>query len=653
MNVERERLALLAILAVAAVLRFAAPGSDVPFSAEGTLAPALDAFWYLEAASGPAEGSQPRFEVYYDLPVWSSVGRVWFALFGASLASAQALGATVSLACVLLVWRLLRVSLGARAALAGAAVLAVLFPYVALSRTTLVYGPVTLALLVAAGIWLRARTAPTALRMAHQVMAWVIVLAVGWVVRPPALALVGGLLLAQLQRSPRLRKPAAACVGLSIAAFLTLLWLPGSGEWILECVSELGGVFAENVVRLRRKLGGSTTLTQFLSRAFEWGLAPTAGGSPGFALLAPGATVVAGLGCALAWADWARLTPARRETLLLFFGWAVAFVAGSVLMETHSRGLRYYMILAPSVAALAGYVAAAPPERSRLSWLPGFAGEGPSVPAVSPHNGVEFRVGLGVAAFGAVCWPLLSAFTFGAEDQILFRALVGSIVATLGWVALSVWGRPVLRVRMRRMLVAPAIAAAVVPGVAKSTSALISPTWWTKNANTACASILDRDTVMLVGPYASVLSIGNGFQRSRGTWIDTSSHALAATIDGLRLPKGATPISIGATHIALDEEQAFASGLAGWLRREGYELALVAVVRTRPEGPKVLVYRFPWASSGGYLLTQFERRRLKDDKNTPAPGETDLPLLAARAAALEHQGKPRAARSLWTRSLRE
>ncbi len=653
MKWRREHWALLAILALAAVLRLGQLGSDVPFSAEGTQAPVLDAFWYLEAAAGPAEGSVPRFEVYYDLPVWSSLGRVWFAVFGVSLASAQALGAILALACVLLLWRVLRVSLGSRAALLGAAVLAVLYPYVTLSRTTLIYGPVTLGLLVAAAVWLRARARSGISRWAHQAAAWGVVLALGAVVRPPALALAGGLLLAQIQRSKWLRRPAALGAGLAVLTVITLLVLPGSGEWILECVSELGGVFAENVVRLRRKLSGSLTGELLLGRAFEWGFAPTAGGSPGFAVLAPGATGVAIVGCALAWGDWTRLTAARRETLLLFFGWGVAFVGGSLFMEAQARALRYYMILAPSVAALAAYVAASPPRPSELAWLPGLAGDAaaPEFGPVAAGGGFDRRVGVGVAVCGAFFWPFFSTLTFGASESVFLRALAGSLMAIFGWVVIAVWGRSALRDQMRRLLVPAAVVAAVLPGLARSVGPLRSPTWWMKDANTACASMLDPETVVLVGPYASVLSIGNRFQRSRATWIDTSTSTLDATLDGLRLPKGATPLAVGATHIALDEQQEFASALIGWLGKSGYELTLVAVVQVRPQGPKVLILRFPWASSAGYALTHFERRRLADDKHGLGAPEADRRLLTARASALVYQGKPDAARLLWRLSL--
>ncbi|MCO5170983.1 MAG: hypothetical protein M9894_32045 [Planctomycetes bacterium] len=155
----QERAALLALLVLGAALRLARPGADVPMAVEATDAPVQDALWYLEAATWEAEGLPRDLEPVppYDPPVWVEVGRAWFALAGGvSLASTQALGAVVSLLTALLAWRVARAALGPAGGLTAAGVLCTLYPFVWLSRTTLVYGPAALAL-TAAGRGSRSR----------------------------------------------------------------------------------------------------------------------------------------------------------------------------------------------------------------------------------------------------------------------------------------------------------------------------------------------------------------------------------------------------------------------------------------------------------------------------------------------------------------
>jgi uncharacterized membrane protein len=147
-----------AVLALGALLRLHHPGADVPLDVEPSEAPLQDALWYLEGATGPVELGRvvEQFPVY-DPPVWTHAARSWLRLAGSSFASVHLLAGLVSLATLLLVWRLARAALGPWTALAAAGVLAVLVPAVALGRTPLIYGPVGLWLCAAAACCLAAR----------------------------------------------------------------------------------------------------------------------------------------------------------------------------------------------------------------------------------------------------------------------------------------------------------------------------------------------------------------------------------------------------------------------------------------------------------------------------------------------------------------
>src|SRR5205823_6046703 len=83
-----------------------------------------DAFWYLQEATSRADGVVFEPTPGYDLEPWTSIGRGWFALFGAGLASACALGAAIGVATVAATFLFAR-PLGERPAAVAGVLLAV------------------------------------------------------------------------------------------------------------------------------------------------------------------------------------------------------------------------------------------------------------------------------------------------------------------------------------------------------------------------------------------------------------------------------------------------------------------------------------------------------------------------------------------------
>lgn len=644
----RERAALLALLALGAALRLARPGADLPLAYEATDAPIQDALWYLEAGTWEAEGLPRDLELVppYDPPVWVQVGRVWFGLTGVSLASAQALGAVVSLLTALLAWRVARAALGPAGGLTAAAVLCTLPPFVWLSRTTLVYGPAALALTAAAalalaagrrprqgawgleaaawaalglsawaslevagagpgargalaavgagglvGWWRLRRTRPEqAWRGALLLAAWAIAVTTTLVLRPPAAALAGGLALLHVARARgRLQALVAPLLAASVGLVLLLAWDPGA-------------LRAHTLDRLQRYVAApGLDAAALAARALRLGAAPALDGTgSGFLPLAPGAGLVACLGAAVA---LGRLRARGRsgDLAALALGWALLFGVGAVLSSY--RPLRYFAVVAPPLALLAAFAVA------RLA-----AGRSPQVSALAAAA---------VAALAAPHALDLLAGPLRLPDLLLAAGAGAAVTAAL------VRARLALPARSPRALALGALVVATGPGAAACALDLARPTWSTAQANRAAAAALGAGA-SLVGPHASVLALGHGITRRRAPWIDAAPERIDATIERLRL--------VGATHIALGIEQARSSRLLHALAERGVPTTLVGIFL--PRGTPVLLVRLPWATDGGaYSLSAFERRRLGDaDPGAPLTAEEEDDLLLPRVRALALEG---------------
>lgn len=656
MTRRHERAALVAILAVAAALRLLCPGADVPARLERTDAPIEDALWYLEAASGPAEGLPRDLEPLprYDPAVWVQVARTWFAVAGVSLGSAQALGALVSLATLLVTWRWLRAALGPVAALVAAAVLATADPFAGLARTTLVYGPGTLALTCAAALaWAAGRPLPRG-RAALEAAAWLalalaafaalerawpahdlvqpavmvraatgaclvaalerwhvlrktrpevayrlLLAGAAWAIAagalltltPPVAAIAGGLALLHLARADRPGRVALALAGAAVLGGALLLADPAQSERLSRYLNPAALAPAELALRILR-LGGEERGTS------GTGLVP----------LAPGLWLAAAAGVALTARRWRALAPGRREGLALVAGWAGLWLLGAVVMEY--RPLRYAVVIGPPLAALAGMAVA---------------------------DLLDARsVARGRARVVTATLCLLAALVATHALELLAgpRSPPDLRLAALGGVSVALALRSVVphaSPDLRRALGALVLAGAVFPGLVVGGLDLARATWLTRDANHA-AKLALGPRASLVGPHASVLALGHGLTRRRAAWIDVSPPSVDATIVELR--------RIGATHVVLGLQQERTSGLRTALAARGVKTTLVGLFL--PRGTPVLLLRLPWSGELGYELSPFEAREDAARSSTPA-AETDRALLLTRVRTLAFQGAPEAA----------
>lgn len=657
-----EVAALLAIVALGAALRLARPGADVPLAVERTDAPIQDAFWYLEAASGPAEGLPRDLEPapVYDPPVWVQGARLWLSCVGVSLGSVQTLGALVALATLLLVWRLARAALGPVEALVAAAVLATLYPFVWLSRTTLVYGPGALALTAAAALawaagprpprdrgwlegaawlalslsawatlelsgatpaaragaaaaggvafagWLACRRSSPDLarRAALYAAAWAIVVATTLALRPPVAAAAGGLALLHVARA---RRPLRA--GLLVGAALLL-------GLVVVAALDPGQVRVHTLDRLRRYVSPEALTPDGLAlRALRLGGDPRGDSGSGFVSLAPGAALAAAVGVLAALRGARPAHDGRRALLALLGGWAAMFLAGAVASDY--RPLRYFVVLCPPLAVFAG---------TGVVWLLSAARRDLAAP---PARTASLTAGACAALWGALAAPhALEALAGPRPLEDLVLAAAAGAIALVALLRL----RPRPSPAAARLGGGLLLVAAAAPGAVVCSLDLAAPRWLTRDANRAAAAAL-APGASLVGPHASVLALGHGVIRRRAAWIDVSPARVEDTLARLR--------GLGATHVALGVEQAASSDFVAALSGQGAAPALVGVFL--PRGTPVLLLRLPWSREAGYRLSPFEERRLHDaDAQAPSPvaSEDDPALLLARVRALALQGRP-------------
>ena len=598
---SRTWLLLAIACAVAAALRLARLGADVPPGAEATNAPSLDAFWYLEAAASRADGVQLEPCVGYDLGPWVAVARVWFFLVGAGYEQACALGAVVGVASVLAVFALAR-PLGDRVALGAAAWLAVAYPFVQQGRTPLVYGPVALAMTLVGALYVRGTRVSSAL-------AWCLALALPVFLKPHATALVCGLALAQVLRSPRHQRwrgvAAVAVAALAVGAIVV--------------VFDPHSVFSLNRMRLRSyaaPLETSTLIEHALRLATP------------IAALSPALLAFAAIGVGFAWNDirGIRTLDARaRDALALAAGWGVAFMLAAIPMDY--QPVRYYIPAFPAAAVLAGYAVA-----RTFGWTPDVAGE-------------DLRGPLGRSLTLVVAGPFGAVSGAHVAQVVASLAKIGRLeVVHLAAAAFAGSFALVAACRLRlvppRALTRLAALALLTLGaldVARDATALAWPVRTIEGSRRTVRSALGSG-VVLAGPYASVLAIGTPLERRRARLSELETGAPGDVIARALRERGYT-------HFAVDYEQDFRSGFAQRMADAGFRLRLVAVLYLRLE--PVHLYRFPWAEEIGYVPSGFERARaIEEDQGSAAAEEAfslagadrDPDLLMARARALFHGG---------------
>jgi hypothetical protein len=348
--------------------------------------------------------------------------------------------------------------------------------------------------------------------------------------------------------------------------------------------------------------------------------------APGVFTLAPGAFTAAALGALLAVGDRRRLSPARRETLALFGGWGLAFVAASLFLSRPARAMRYYVLLAPPVAAFVGYAASRlfDPPRLRPALGPGLAG---SFADASAHQrsllqrllALDPWLVLAIAATGAVLWPHLTSVLIGplAERDVLRCGLQGagmSMIVLVVGLALEL-PRP-----SRRVGLAALLALALGPSTLRLARTLPRLTTYQREANAALPQLVNPEDAVVVGPYASFLAFGHGIQRRRVGDFNTNPGHLEETLAMLR-PSGRP----WATHLAVDAQQERSAHVVERFAHSGHPLHLVATLT--PHGPystRILIFRFPWARERGYRLSPHEAEVARLDSEGKAEQANQL-----------------------------
>lgn len=592
-------------VALGVLLRLLLPGVDGPAEVEGTEAPLQDAFWYLEGAAGTVEvGREVEPEPFYDPPVWTHVARTWFRLAGVSWSSAHVLAGLVSCATLVLTWRAAAATLGPLSGACAALTLATLVPAVALGRSPLVYGPVGLALVLAAAAWLAARRRPPPQRLALEAAAWAVVLLAVALVRPPAGALAGGLGLASLVRA---RRP-----GLALGALAAVALLGALVVWALDPFH----VVAENRLRVGRYLARDLSVGALCLRGLRLGA------GTGLGRTAPGLLVAAGLGSLVLLRGWRALPPASREAAALAAGWVGTFALGAVVLDY--RPLRYLLVVAPPLALLAGV---------------GVVGLARAVrPSAPPPAWAVVLGGVVGMMGGASLFDLLLGGAAGGP-ALLVAAGIGATFASAG--VAGAFDGPLRRLtpRLWPLLAGGLVLALALPALYGASVVALGPSWRARDAQAAVGRMLSPGA-SLAGPYASWAALGHGLERRRGAWITFAPEAVRdASIARLR--------ELRTTHLVLGLEPTLNASVVRCFVEVGAPLELVGAFNAPLSGP-VLVFRFAWAEAAGYRLSAFERRREGDQGHGAFERETDPILQGARVCALILDGDPGQARRLGT-----
>jgi hypothetical protein len=590
-------------LLLALVLRLAWLGHDPPVDLESN-SPAQDAFWYLEAAQAPADGSRVESLPSFDRPLWTGVARAWFALAGTGIESDQALAALFGTLSVLGVALALRER--PRAALLGSLLLATSYPFVGLARTPLIYTP--LAALGALVFALHTREG-----LASRALAWLLLLVVVGAFKGVALALAPGLALADLVR-PRRGMRQGAWAGLALA--LLLLALLG----VLVTLRLDPGELERNRLRLEAYVAADLSLGSWRRLV----LAPTASG---LVPLAPGLLGLAAVG-ATRWRVRERAGLAASPVVLGALGWVGSLFLGLALSDY--RPLRFYALAGPPLAILAGVGADA-------LLRAGFPPSGAPPVGASGARTRPAPLAAGVVAANALA--SLAALPLAVRAlPALVRSELAALAAPLGvGAALLVLVRPLAglfgSLPAARRLGLIVIALTLGLDLARD---LAAPPATILEAGRVVREALGPGAV-LVGPYASGLAAGTkGLERRRAP----------ALYGGPNADRGlALAHREGFTHVALDEEQDHVGDLSGGFARLGEAPTLVLRLQVRHAA--VLVYRLRSAEGAGYRLSPFEAACEAPDtaaalRAIGAPRE----LYVARVNALRFLGRQSEANAL-------
>ncbi len=168
---------------------------------------------------------------------------------------------------------------------------------------------------------------------------------------------------------------------------------------------------------------------------------------------------------------------------------------------------------------------------------------------------------------------------------------------------------------------AAVLALALLPGAVRSTWELTRLSTHGMQANHAIPKVLEAESAVLVGPYASFLALGHGIERRRAGDFRTDSDAYFAMTLQLLKPDDAP----WATHLAVDAGQERNAQAVKRFSQRGLDLHAVAVLTPYgPRGIPVFVFRFPWAQERGYPLSPHELRLVELTKEGDEAGAAAL-----------------------------
>lgn len=582
--------AVAAVLLLALLLRLHGVGHDLAPELEPTNAPALDAFWYLEAAQAPADGSRVEALPSYDRPLWVLVARGWFALSGTGIESAQRLVSLLGALSVLGVFLALHRS-HPRAALLAALLLATSYPFCGLARTPLIYTP--LAAFMAIALALHAREEAWA-----RLLGWALLLGVMGGFKTVAFVAVPGFVLADLARLERRGRALALALGaLALAAGLLAAARLDPGE----------------IDRTRERID------RYLDPALglgSWRRLVLAPHESGLLVLAPGLLGLAAVG-ATRW---------RRPVVLACLGWVATLLLALALLRY--RPLRFYALSGPPLAILAGVGAdallfAGRRGRRRAPVVAGLVAANAWAVVFSLER--VHRLAPGYLWLAALAAPL------GVGLALVVAA---SLRASAGGAAPGVLRSARAPARaLGVLLVALTLALDLARDLAPAPTTLV-------DANRGVRVALGPEAV-LGGPYAASLAAGaHRLERRRAPTLYGGPRAA----DGLALVA-----SLGLTHVALDVQQDHSGQLSSGFARLGEPPVLLLVVPVRHE--LVLVYRLHSAEKSGYELSAFEKACEAADPGSAlgAMGASTV-LVEARARALDRLGRLEEARALMSRA---
>ncbi len=145
---------IIAVLLVfSAVLRLAFVSADLPLSLSRAQDDAYNAAWYVSDAQYMVQGREPQFQGGWLTVIWTGYYTVFFGIFGVGIWQGNAGAAIIGVACVWLIFALVRRAVGKNAAFVALLLASTNFVLIMYSRTALPYIGVCAATLLCLYLW--------------------------------------------------------------------------------------------------------------------------------------------------------------------------------------------------------------------------------------------------------------------------------------------------------------------------------------------------------------------------------------------------------------------------------------------------------------------------------------------------------------------